>query len=40
VFHDIDKFAKLDSIDTLPEDILERRLVKKGGTAIPQGLIK
>jgi hypothetical protein len=40
VFHDIDKFAKLDSIDTFPEAILERRLVKKGGTAIPQGLIK
>jgi hypothetical protein len=40
VFHDLPKIVELDIIDTVPEAILDRRLVKKGSAAIPQGLIK
>jgi hypothetical protein len=40
VFHDLPNPAELDQMDVEPEAILDRRLVKKGGSAIPQGLIK
>jgi hypothetical protein len=40
VFHDLPKPAELDQMDVEPEAILDCRLVKKGGSAIPQGLIK
>jgi hypothetical protein len=40
VFHDLPKVAELDQVEVEPEEILDRRLVKKGGAAVPQGLIK
>lgn len=40
VFSTLPSFPELDTGDPEPEAILERRLVKKGNTAIPQGLIK
>jgi hypothetical protein len=40
VFHDLSKMIALDVLDTEPEAILDRRLVKKGSSAIPQGLVK
>jgi len=40
VFSELPKVAELDVQDLLPEEVLERRLVKKGGKAIPQALIK
>jgi hypothetical protein len=40
VFHELPKVVELDLVDAAPEAILDRRLVKKGNTAIPQGLIK
>ncbi|KAK1694297.1 hypothetical protein QYE76_010994 [Lolium multiflorum] len=39
VFSTLPSFPELDTGDPEPESILERRLVKKGNTAIPQGLI-
>jgi len=39
-FSVLPKVAKLDIQDLLPEAILERRLVKKGGKAVPQALVK
>jgi hypothetical protein len=40
VFADLPKLPSLDTVDTTPEKILDRRLVKKGNTAILQTLIK
>ena len=40
VFADLPKLADLDVGAPVPEEILERRLVKKGNSAIPQGLVK
>jgi hypothetical protein len=40
VFHDISQIADLNSDNTWPEEILDRRLVKKGNAAIPQVLVK
>ena len=40
VFSDIAKLVDLSSHDTEPEAVLDRRLVKRGNTAIPQVLIK
>jgi hypothetical protein len=40
VFHDLPKLVELDQMDVEPEAILDKRLAKKGGAAIPQGLIK
>jgi len=40
VFSVLPKVAELDIQDLLPEEILERRLVKKGGKAVPQVLVK
>jgi hypothetical protein len=40
VFHDLSKIVELDLVETIPEAILDQRLVKKGSSAIPQGLIK
>jgi hypothetical protein len=40
VFHELPKVVELDLMDAEPEAILDRRLVKKGNIAIPQGLIK
>jgi hypothetical protein len=40
VFHKLPKVVELDLMDAEPEAILDRRLVKKGNTSIPQGLIK
>lgn len=40
VFSELPKLPTLDSLDTEPEAVLDRRLVKKGNTAVPQALIK
>jgi len=40
VFTNLPKIAELDTVDPMPEAILDRRLVKKGNSATPQGLIK
>jgi hypothetical protein len=40
VFAELPKLPRLDSTDTAPEQILQRRLVKKGNAALPQMLIK
>ncbi|KAK1608397.1 hypothetical protein QYE76_032070 [Lolium multiflorum] len=40
VFAHLPKTPVLDVLDTLPEKILDRRLVKKGNAAIPQVLVK
>lgn len=40
VFSKLPKLTDLSSQDLLPEEILDRRLVKKGTRAIPQVLIK
>lgn len=40
VFATLPKLPSLDSVDTEPEAILDRRLVKKGNAAVPQVLIK
>jgi hypothetical protein len=40
VFRELPKLPLLDSTDTTPEKILDRRLVKKGNAALPQVLIK
>jgi len=40
VFSELPKVAELDIQDLLPEAIVERRLVKKGGKAVPQALVK
>ena len=40
VFSDIAKLVDLSSHDTEPEAVLDRRLVKRGNTAIPQVLVK
>ncbi|XP_071683515.1 uncharacterized protein [Lolium perenne] len=40
VFATLPKLPSLDSVDTEPEAILDRRLVKKGNVAVPQVLIK
>ena len=40
VFSELPKVAELDIQDLLPEAILGRRLVKKGGKAVPQALVK
>lgn len=40
VFSGIQHVAKLDSTELYPEKVLNRRLVKKGGKAVPQALIK
>lgn len=40
VFADLPKLPTLDTMDTVPESILNRRLVKKGNAAIIQVLIK
>jgi hypothetical protein len=40
VFAELPKLPLLDSTETAPERILDRRLVKKGNAALPQMLIK
>jgi hypothetical protein len=40
VFAELPQVPALDTVDTIPEEILDRRLVKKGAAAAPQGLIK
>jgi hypothetical protein len=40
VFATLPKMPSLDSIDTEPEAILERKLVKNGNTPVPHVLIK
>jgi len=40
VFSELPKVAELDAHNLQPEGVLERRLVKKGGKAIPQALFK
>jgi hypothetical protein len=40
VFRELPKLPLLDSTNTTPEKILDRRLVKKGNAALPQVLIK
>jgi hypothetical protein len=40
VFSELPKLPLLDSTDTAPEKILDRRMVKKGNAALPQMLIK
>jgi hypothetical protein len=40
VFHDLPTMPQLDSVDTEPEAILDRRMIKKGNQAIVQVLIK
>ena len=40
VFSDLPPLVSLDGSDVLPETVLDRRLVKKGGRAVPQVLIK
>jgi hypothetical protein len=40
VYSDISTLVDLSTVDLQPEAILDRRLVKKGNTAIPQVLIK
>lgn len=40
VFSDLTQFADLTKGDVVPEVVLERRLVKKGGKAVPQVRVK
>jgi hypothetical protein len=40
VFSELPKCSTLDALDTEPEAALDRRLVKKGNTALPQVLTK
>jgi hypothetical protein len=40
VFTDLPQVPALDTEDTSPKDILDRRLIKKGNAAVPQVLIK
>ena len=40
VFSELPDVPELDVADTSPEEILDRRLVKKGNTAVPQVLVK
>ena len=40
VYSDIAKLINLDTQELTPEEILERRLVKKGNSAIPQVRVK
>jgi hypothetical protein len=40
VYKDLPKAPTLDILDTVPEKILDRRLIKKGNAALPQVLIK
>ena len=40
MFSELPKVAELDAHNLQPEGVLERRLVKKGGKAIPQALFK
>jgi hypothetical protein len=40
VFATLPKVAPLHTKDIVPETVLQRRLVKKGGKAVPQALIK
>jgi hypothetical protein len=40
VFSELPKCPALDALDTVPEMVLDRRLVKKGNAAVPQVLIK
>lgn len=40
IFKELPEVPALDTGDTEPEDILDRRLVKKGNAAIPQVLVK
>jgi hypothetical protein len=40
VFAELPKFSALDVLNTEPELVLDRRLVKKGNAAVPQVLIK
>jgi hypothetical protein len=40
IFTSLPKIAELDTMDPVPEAILDRRLVKKGNSATSQGLIK
>jgi len=40
VFSELPKVADLDAQNLRPEAVLDRRLVKKGGKAVPQALIK
>lgn len=40
VFAELPPLPTLDTSETVPEAVLDRRLVKKGNTAIPQALIK
>ena len=40
VYSDISRIITLDTADLQPEAILERRLVKKGNTAMPQVRVK
>jgi hypothetical protein len=40
VFSELPKVTELDDREILPETVLQRRLVKKGGKAVPQVLIK
>jgi len=40
VYSDLPVSIQLDAAEVIPEQILDRRLVQKGGTAVPQVLIK
>jgi hypothetical protein len=40
VFADLPNIPALDTLDTEPEKVLDRRLMKKGNAALPQVLIK
>jgi len=40
VYSDLPVSIQLDAVEVIPEQILDRRLVQKGGTAVPQVLIK
>jgi hypothetical protein len=40
VFHELPRIAELDTGQSVPEDILDRRLVQKGNAALPQVMIK
>jgi len=40
VFAELPPVPSLDTSETIPEAVLDRRLVKKGNSAIPQALIK
>ena len=40
VFADLSCMPELDTADTRPEKIFDRRLVKKGNAAVPQVLVK